>query len=186
MSVALRKRLFSSDEYHSMLDTGILSPEDRVELIEGEVLEMAAISSRHAACVKRLNRVFTQGLLGRALVGVQDPVHLSPFSEPEPDLSVLRPRDDLYAGAHPTPEDIFLVVEVAHASLDYDRSVKVPLYARSGIREVWLFDLSRPVVGVYRQPGVGGYTKVELLGRGDRVAPEAFPDLVLDLDWLFG
>jgi Uma2 family endonuclease len=186
MSVALHKRLFSSDEYHSMLDAGILSPDDRVELIEGEVLEMAAISSRHAGCVKGLNRAFSEGLSGRALVGVQDPVRLSHFSEPEPDLSVLHPRDDRYSKAHPTPEDVFLIVEVAHASLDYDRSVKVPLYARSGIREVWLFDLTQSVVEVYRRPGVGGYAEVERLGRGDRLAPEAFPNLVLDVDSLLG
>lgn len=186
MSVALRKRLSSSAEYHSMLDAGILSPEDRVELIEGEVLEMAAISSLHAGCVNKLNSAFTPRLLGRAMVGVKDPIRLSDFSEPEPDLTLLQPREDFYALSHPTAQDVFLIIEVGHVSLDYDRSVKVPLYAQSGIPEVWLFNVAQSTVEVYRQPGAGGYGQITRLGRGDRLSPAAFPDLVLDVGSLLG
>lgn len=181
MAVAFQKRLFSSDEYHSMLEAGILSEDDRVELIEGEVLRIAAIGSRHAACVKRVNGLFSRAFRGRALVGVQDPVHLGDLSEPEPDLSVLRLRDDFYAQAHPTPADILLLVEVADASVEYDRTVKLPLYARSAIPEVWLVDLPQSRLEVYREPTGGAYARVQALRAGDRLAPEAFPEVVFEV-----
>lgn len=186
MAVEISRKRFTTSEYHSMAAAGILSEDDRVELIEGEILEMAAIGSRHAACVKRLNGIFTRELAGRALVGVQDPIQLDDFSEPEPDLALLRPHPDFYAQRHPTPADIFLLVEVADASGDYDRTVKSPLYAASGIPEAWLVDLVRSRVEVYREPSPRGYRGHLRLSVGERLSPLAFPGLSIAVEAILG
>jgi Uma2 family endonuclease len=172
---------FSVEDYHRMAQAGILGEDDRVELIEGEVVQMAAMGSRHAAQVRRLQRLLQRSLSDRASVSVQCPIRLGHYSEPEPDLALLRPREDDYAAAHPGPEDVLLVVEVADTSADYDRQVKVPLYARHGIAEAWLLDLERGQVEVYRRPSAGGYGERRVLGPGDALSPLAFPDIALPL-----
>ena len=172
MASRLIKRKFSADDFERMVEAGILGPEDRVELVEGEVVEMAPIGSRHAACVKRLNRLLG-GLLGdRALLGIQDPVRLDAYTQLQPDVAVLRPRADFYAAAHPGPEDVWLVIEVTDSTEGHDRAVKVPLYARAGIPELWLVDLPREVIEVYRQPTAEGYATIEVRGRDERVECE--------------
>jgi Uma2 family endonuclease len=186
MAVAMQKRLFTVAEYYAMLEAGILTEDDRVELIEGEIVEMAAIGSRHASCVKRLNDLLVSNLRERALVAVQDPVHLGDISEPEPDVSVLRRRDDYYSGAHPGPAEIFLLIEVADASLLFDRKVKIPLYAASGIPEAWLIDLTQAILEVYRKPEQGTYRETVRLRAGSSVSPAAFPDQVWDVGQLIG
>lgn len=175
------KHRFSTDNYHAMIDAGILTENDRVELIEGEVIAMAAIGSRHAACVKRTAELLRDALAKRALLGVQDPVVLGDDSEPEPDLSVLVRRDTFYAEGHPTVDDIYLLVEVADSSLAYDQQVKIPLYARAGIPEVWLIDLIQNRVTVYRDPSNGGYATKTNLTAGDSLRLAAFADVVLDV-----
>ena len=179
----LRKR-FTCSEYHAMAGAGIFNEDDRVELIEGEIYQMAAIGNRHAGCVNRLNSFFTGGLGNRVIVSVQNPVHLNDFSEPEPDLAILRPREDFYSGSHPTPGDILLVVEVADASLEYDRRKKIPVYARNGVAEAWLADLVQPALVVHREPSPQGYRKVLKLRPGERVSPQDFPELVLEVSVL--
>ena len=173
------KRLFTVSEYHSLAEAGILTEDDRVELIEGEIFQMAAIGNRHAGCVKRLNRLFSRGLGDRALLGVQDPLMVDDHSEPEPDLSVLRPRADDYSTSHPTPEDVFLVVEVADSSLGFDRLRKIPVYARNGVPEVWLVDLTNDRIEVYREPSGMSYRNVRRFQAGDGISPLAFPDFEL-------
>jgi len=168
------KRLFTVSEYHSMAETGILSEDDRVELIEGEIYRMAPIGSRHAGCVNRLVHLF-QGL--KAILSPQNPLQLDDHSEPEPDLALLRHREDFYATAHPTPEDVLLLVEVADTSIGFDRRVKIPLYARNGIPEVWLVDLVQGAVDIHRQPSLSGYRDVRRLRNDDRISPLAFPRL---------
>jgi len=180
------KRRFTVEEYHQMAQAGILSEDDRVELIEGEIVEMTPISSRHAACVKRLNRLFSQRVGERALVGVQDPIRLSEHSEPQPDLALLRPRPDFYTATHPGPQDVLLVVEVAETSADYDREVKLPLYARSEITEAWLVDLEAGVVEIQHKPSSQGYKEVRKYQRGERLASQAVPDLELTVDEVLG
>ena len=175
------KRLFTVSEYHSLAEAGILTEDDRVELIEGEIFQMAPIGNRHAGCVKRLNRLFSSGLGDRVLLGVQDPIVVDDHSEPEPDISVLRPRPDDYSTSHPTPEDIFLVVEVADSSAPFDRFKKIPVYARNGIPEVWLIDLTTDRIEVYREPSAMSYRDVRQLKAGDRLVPLTFPDLVLEV-----
>ncbi len=171
---------FTVEDYHRLAEAGILGEDDRVELIEGDLVMSSPISSRHAACVKRLNALFNAALQGRAIVGVQDPLRLGEHSEPEPDLMLLRPREDFYRDAHPGPEDVYLVIEVSETSLAYDREVKLPLYARFGVPEVWLVNLVEDRLEVYRTPRGGSYTHKAVYTQG-RVAPQAFPDLGLDV-----
>ena len=145
MSVKMQRRLFTVQEYHLMSEAGIFGENDRVELIEGEILEMAAISPRHASCVKRLIGQFRQIPEELAILGVQDPIQLTEKTEPQPDVVLLHPRADYYATAHPIPSEVLLLVEVSDSTVDFDRDVKVPNYARSGIREVWLWILRKTV-----------------------------------------
>lgn len=167
MSIARAHHRFSLADYAQMIDLGILTENDRVELIRGEIIEKMSIGELHAACVKRLNRIFSTRLAQRACVGVQDPIRLAD-SEPEPDISLLKPRDDDYATSHPEPDDVLLVVEVAEASLDFDRNVKGPLYAENGIAEYWILNLIDRALEVHRAPDAGGrYADVRILKSGD-------------------
>src|SRR5216684_564312 len=133
MSAQLEKRHFNVTEYYQMAKAGVLKPDDRVELIEGEIVKMSPIGSPHAACVCRLYESLPNVVKGRALVWVQNPVRLNDFSEPVPDIALLKPRKDYYAARHPTPADVLLIIEVADSTLLTDRNIKIPLYARSGI-----------------------------------------------------
>ena len=186
MEVQVSKRLFTVDEYHRMAEAGILGEDDRVELIEGEIVEMTPIGSRHAAVVDRLNRLFSRRAGEHVIVRVQNPIRLGERSEPQPDVTLLRFREDFYASSHPGPEDVLLVVEVAETSAEYDRRVKVPLYARFGIPEAWLVDLEGEAVEVYRDPSPEGYRRAEILRRGSRLSPSSFPDLELSVDEILG
>lgn len=172
------RRKFTVEEYHLLARAGILKEDDRVELLEGEIVEMSPIGSRHAACVDRLNRVFSR-LGERTIVRVQSPLRLGDLAEPQPDLALLRPRSDFYATAHPGPEDVLLVVEVAETSSDYDRQIKIPFYARWGIPEAWLVDLEQDHVEVYRDPSPDGYRDVRVVTRSEALAPAVSPDLDL-------
>jgi len=185
MATVVRHR-FSVEDYHRMAQAGILGEDDRVELIDGEIVDMAPIGPRHAGTVKRLADLLSGALRGRAILSVQDPVRLGERSEPQPDVALLRPRADYYASGHPTAADVLLVVEVAETSADYDRQVKVPLYARHGVAEAWLVDLAAGAVEVYRGPGAGSYGEVRTLGRGETLSPLAFPELTLTVDEILG
>ncbi|MEG4816771.1 Uma2 family endonuclease [Microcoleus sp. K5-D4] len=186
MSVQLQKRLFTVKEYHLMTEAGILSEGDRVELIEGEIVKMAAIGTRHASSVKRLTRRFSLIPEDRATLGVQDPIQLTERTEPQPDVVLLQPRADYYATAHPVPSEVLLLVEVSDSTVDYDRDVKVSIYARSLIQEVWLVDLVENCLEVYRQPGPKGYSLMLKFWRGQQVAPLAFPELEVSVDFILG
>ncbi len=182
MTVEVARRRFTVEDYYRMAKAGILTEDDRVELIEGEIVQIAPIGSRHAAGVKTLIHLFAPPIHGRALIGAQDPLHLSEFSEPEPDFVLLRPRDDHYAAAHPGPADLLLLVEVSDTTLAYDREVKLPLYARAGVPEVWIEDLASRALDVYQEPSTEGYRRVRRLVSGDRVGPQLFPDISLAVD----
>ena len=186
MTAALTKRRFTVDEYHRMAEVGILTETDRVELIDGEIVEMAPVGSRHASVVKRLNALLTGRLGARAIVSVQDPVQLSKESEPQPDVVLLRPTPDFYAGSHPEPVDTLLLIEVADTSLLYDRGVKLPRYATARVIEVWIVDLAEDAVEVCRTPGPDGYRDVVRVPRGGSLSPVAFPDLTLGVDEILG
>jgi Uma2 family endonuclease len=179
-------RKFTVDEYYQMARVGILREDDRVELIEGEIVVKSPISSSHAACVDRLTKLLSDRIGDRAILRVQNPIRLSERSEPEPDLALLKPRQDFYRHGHPSPEDVLLVVEVAETSLPYDREVKIPLYSRHGVREVWLVDLQSDQIEICHQPSAQGYQSVRRVSRGERLAPEAFPDLEPAVDEVLG
>ena len=188
MSLLLTRYKFTTDDYHRMAEAGILDEDDRVELLDGEIIPMAPMGNRHAACIDRLTRWLVQQLGDRAIVRVQNPISLGDYSEPEPDVSLLRPRDDFYATGerHPGPEDVLLVIEVADSTIELDRRVKLPLYARHGITEVWLLDLVRNAVEVCRQPGSEGYRQVDRVVGDKPVTSLAFDDLSFTADALLG
>jgi Uma2 family endonuclease len=186
MSVQVLRRLFTVDEYYRMAEAGIFSEDEGVELIDGEIVQMPPIGSRHAARVDHLTRLLTHAVGDRAIVRVQGPIRLGPHSEPQPDLALLHPQPDYYAQAHPGPGDVFLVIEVADTSVGFDREVKMPLYAGAGIPETWLVDLDGDDITVSRQPTAAGYRAVRRLQRGQSLAPEAFPAVVLAVDDILG
>ena len=159
-SLQLTRHLVTVDEYYLMAEVGVLAPDARVELIEGEIIDMAPQKSRHASAVGKLMRRLVKAAGEQALVACQVPLRLSPQSEPEPDLMLLRPRKDEYAESHPTSSDVFLLIEVADSSARYDREIKVPLYARHGVAEVWVIDLDAGRVRFYRQPQGDEYADI--------------------------
>jgi Uma2 family endonuclease len=179
MPVPLTTRRFTVAEYYRMAEVGILGADERVELIEGEIIAMTASGSRHAATVSRLTRLLVPSVGDRGLVRVQLPVRLSDISEPEPDLAVVRPRRDDYAAGHPGPADTLLIVEVADTTVDFDRNTKAPLYALAGIGEYWLVNIVADEVEVYREPGAAGYRDARNHRRGAVLHPTAFPDLAV-------
>jgi Uma2 family endonuclease len=186
MSVQFQKRYFNVDEYYRMAEVGLLSPDDRVELIEGEIVEMSPIGCTHAGTIDRSSTFLNRKLSGTVIVRVQNPVRISDFSEPQPDISLLKPRKDFYTKAHPAAEDILVVIEVADTSLNYDRNVKLPLYARAGIPEAWLMVLSKEVIEVHSQPKNGKYQKVQRLKRGKTLTSPTIPRLSCKVEDLLG
>ena len=170
------------DDYHRMAEAGILAEDDRVELIDGELLDMAPIGQDHAATGNKLTRDLVMAFGDRAIVSVQNPLRLDRLNEPQPDFAVFRPRADFYAtGERPGPADTLLVIEVADTSLRYDRSVKLPLYARSGIAELWIVDLRRRMVDVHRSPSGDGYATLATHGPNDTVALSQAPEIAVAL-----
>ena len=177
---------FDVDEFARMGEAGIFTEDDRVELIDGEVREMTPIGPPHAGIVNHLTEVMVTRLAGRANVIVQNPIRLDRHTEPQPDLSVARRRKGFYADRHPEPGDVLLVVEVADSSLRYDRSEKVPRYARAGIPETWLVDVEACTVTAYTHPGPEGYAQRHVRRRGERMGASSVPKLGLAVDDVFG
>ncbi|MGD9904976.1 MAG: Uma2 family endonuclease [Vicinamibacterales bacterium] len=186
MAVAIRRHRFTADEYQQMGRAGILRPDVRVELIDGDVVTRMTIGPRHNAAVNRLNRLLMRLAGDAAIVQVQGSVRLDLYSEPEPDVVLLRPRDDDYASALPGPADILLVVEAADSSLEYDRIAKAALYARCGVAEYWLIDVVAEVVTRFREPVDGQYRRVEAVPAGMPFAPERLPACRLTAADIFG
>jgi Uma2 family endonuclease len=181
----VRPHRFTVAEYHRMAEVGILGEDSRVELIRGQIVDMAPIGAPHLGMVNRLNRLLAGVLAGRGILSVQNPVRLDDGSEPEPDVAVLRPRADDYQTATPCPPDVLLLIEVADTSLDDDRAIKVPLYAENGIAECWIVNLLDCVVEVYRQPGNGRYADVLRAGPAHVLAFTLLPGVVLPVADLF-
>jgi len=177
MQIEAAKKRFTVTEYYKMADVGILAPRDRVELIEGEIIEMSAMGAGHAALVRRVSTLLMRVLDRRAAVGVQLPVYLDRFNEPEPDISVARLRSDFYHAKHPGPEDVFLLLEIADSSLDFDSGPKTAVYAAAAIPETWVLDLRGNTLLVYRDPSRHGYENTRSLGPGESISLLAFPDL---------
>jgi len=181
----LLKGPFTVASYQRLAELGVLREDDRVELIDGQVVEMSPIGDRHASCVRRLNRRLSRDLRDVALVDVQNPVVLDEYDAPQPDLAVLKPRADGYT-KHPRAADTLLVIEVSDTSVAYDRDIKIPLYARAGIPEAWLVDLPADAIAVYREPAGGEYTSVWVVSRGDTLSPLHFPRGTVSADEILG
>ena len=177
------RRLFTIEEYERMVETGILKRDDRVELIEGEIVEMSPIGNPHAAYVTNLTHILVTRVGDRARVRVQGPVRVPPRSKPQPDLALLRPRSYVRVGA--TTEDVLLVIEVADTSLEYDLTVKLRLYARAGIPEYWVVDANAEVLHLYRAPAGDGYREHRHAVRGETVELPAFPGAAIPVDAIF-
>ena len=178
MAIQLAHRLINVKEYRLMATAGILKENDRVELINGQILEMSPIGSRHAAVVDRISNVLKYYLQEKVIVRVQNPVEIDELSEPEPDVCLLKFRKDYYADQHPVPQDILLIIEVADSSLTLDREVKLPLYAKAGITEYWIVNLERNEIEAYRSPQEDIYTIREIIRRNK---PIDLPNLDLTL-----
>jgi Uma2 family endonuclease len=175
LPAAVRRHRFTVEAYFRMGEAGILSEDDRVELIEGEIVEMSPIGNRHSAAVSRLIRLFS-GIVGeRAIVRAQDPFLLSEVSAPQPDIALVRYRVDFYETAHPQAKDVLLLVEVAESSSRYDLRVKAQLYARARIPEYWVVDLTRNRITVHTDPDLAGYRSVRTLSQAAMFSSPAFP-----------
>jgi Uma2 family endonuclease len=183
MAVPAPRRLFTVDEYYAMAKHGILKPDERVELLDGEIVPMNPIGSPHYWCVNRLNGTLA-GLSDRAVIAIQGPLRLNGHAEPEPDIVLLRP--DTSQTRIPGPNDVLLVIEVADTSLRKDRGRKRTMYARAGIFEYWIVDLNADRVEIYRDPVRSRYRSIRLLGPGDAVSPIFAPDLVVDVSTVLG
>lgn len=181
----VRKHRLTVADYRRMAEAGIFDEDSRVELIDGEIIDMSPIGSAHAGTVNRLIQSFGRAIGQAAVLSVQNPVILGEFSEPEPDIALLRPRDDFYTSAHPGPEDVLLIVEISQSSLRYDREVKIPLYARHDIPEVWLIDVEDKQIGLYREPAASAYQNVVDPAPLGTVTPQLLPEIAVDLSGLF-
>lgn len=186
MSVQVQRWVFTVDEFNRLTDAGILSEDDRVELIEGELIRMSPIGKRHGACVKRINKIANKQVGPHAIVSVQDPILLDDYSEPQPDIALLKPREDFYAQVIPPAESVLLVIEVADTSLSYDKNIKLPLYAKAGIPEVWIDDIVGDKIETYSEPINGKYQKSRVVQRGESLSPEKLPMAVFTVDELLG
>jgi Uma2 family endonuclease len=184
-STAPAKHRFTVEQYYKMADVGILTIEERTELIEGEIIEMSPIGAKHAGSINRLNRKFSAIVGNQAIIAVQNSISLNGYSEPQPDLAILHWREDFYTQSLPTPSEIFLLIEVADSTLKYDREVKAPLYAKAGIPELWIVNLEAQVFEVYRQPSESGYQQMQIYAKGQTIQLEQLPNVEIEIDFVY-
>src|ERR1017187_5808317 len=175
--LAPTKHRFSVKEYYRMAETGVLRPDARVELLDGQIIDMSPIGPFHGSVTKHLIQLFTGAAKDRWITAVQDPVRLDEHSEPQPDLMLLKPVPDFYRKRHPHPEDVYLLVEISDTTLETDQEEKLPAYGRAGIAEVWIVNLTDRTIEVYREPHFAGYGSKTILRSGDKACPVAFPDI---------
>ena len=186
MSVEIAKHCFSVSEYERMGQIGVFAEDAHIELIEGEIVEMSPVGSRHAACVKLLSRTLNRQVGDEAIVSTQDPIQLGEYSEPQPDVALLRFREDFYRNAHPTPSDVLLVIEVAETTVEYDRNTKVLLYAGAGIPEALIFNLPDEQLEYYADPEGGIYRTTRILKRGEHLESSRLSGVTFDVDAVLG
>jgi Uma2 family endonuclease len=176
----------STNRYQMMVATGVLTKYDRIELIEGDMLDMAPIGIKHTAIASRLNELLVLAVARSATVVVGGPVNLGEFSEPQPDLMLLKRRADFYSGKLPEATDVLLLIEVSDSSLSFDQGIKLSLYARYGVAEYWVVDVEGKRVVTYREPAVKGYVRKIEFAATDTVVPQAFPDIKIPVGDIFG
>jgi len=179
--LAPAKHRFSVQDYYRMAETGVLRPDARVELLDGEIVDMSPIGPFHGGVVNRLTRLFILLSKDRWQLSSQNPLRLNDDSEPEPDVMLLKPSPDDYTSSHPRPADVFLLVEVSDSSWAIDVEKKLPLYGRAGVMEAWIVDLNEAAIEIHREPHFNGYGSKTILRAGDQARPLAFPDAVVDV-----
>jgi Uma2 family endonuclease len=185
MCMAVR-HAFTVNEWHIMGDAGLFGENARVELLDGEIMEMAPIGSAHHGCVITVTNMLVEAAERRALVSVQGPVRLDDRSEPQPDIAVLSPREDGYRLSHAVPADILLLIEVADTSFAFDRDRKASYYAASGVKELWIVDLEGDQVVVMRSPSRSGYRQIHSMRRGERLDIQALPGPSFSVEEILG
>jgi Uma2 family endonuclease len=183
MSVQPKHR-FTVKEYYRMAETGVLRPDARVELFNGEVIDISPSGLFHGSITKHLDQIFTVAARDRWITQVQHPVHLDDYSEPEPDLTLVKPVADFDRRRHPQPADVFLLIEISDPTLEADQVNKLPAYGRAGVAEVWIVNLNELTIEAYRQPHFAGYDSKTVWRAGDTLAPLAFPDAIVDVSEL--
>ena len=176
---------FTRDIYHKMAESAIFQESDRLELIKGEIIEMSPVGTRHASCVNKLNQLLGKKLPSETIISVQNPIVLTNNSEPQPDLVILKYRPDFYANEHPHPEDILLLIEVSDSSIDYDKNVKIPLYAENKISEVWLVNLNDNCVEIHQKPYQNYYQIIQKLSSINNAILSNFPTIEIKISELF-
>ena len=179
------KFMLTTQQYHLMHEAGVFPHGDRLELINGEIKTMSPIGRKHVACIIRLVKLFEKKLGDRFMISAQNSVRLNNHSEPQPDIAILKWRDDFYIEALPTPDDILLIIEVADSTIAYDREIKAPLYAAAGIPEMWLFDVNKKAIEGYSQPSANGYKLIRRYDESDTLSMLAFPDVTFNWNELF-
>ena len=184
--VEMKRRRFTVADFLRLAEVGFLADDERVELIRGEIIEMSPISEGHASTVMRLVSLLSRMFGQRALLSVQNPVQLDDATLPQPDVALLRPRDDFYGQRHPGPEDTLLLIEVSDTTLTYDRRVKTALYSAAGVMEYWIINLQKRQIEVYREPQSEGYRTMTRYAPGEMLSPLAFPDINLKVDEIIG
>ncbi len=177
----VRKHLTDIHEWRKLGEANIFPPDSHVELIEGEIFEMAPIGFNHAGHLKRINNLLTLAVAGKAIVSVQDPLHLGDLSEPEPDFMLLKPNSDFYSSRHPVADDVILLIEVADSSLNFDQNQKLRLYAMHNIPEYWLLNLIDNCLEVYRKPKGEVFAEKTTLYQGDKVTLSQLPDICIQV-----
>jgi Uma2 family endonuclease len=185
MSMPASRHRFTVDEWHQMIEAGVVRKGQRLELLDGEIFEMALIGPHRASVVDRLSHLLVTRFGHVAIVRVRGPVTVDQRSEPQPDLTLMRRRSDFYRKAHPGPHDTFLIAEVADSSFDYDHA-KLRIYARTGVEEVWIVDLRGDRVEIHRRPHDGVYVEMRFAERGEDLACLAFPDITLGVADILG
>jgi Uma2 family endonuclease len=182
VSLSVVPKRFRVADFRRMTEVGILPEESGWEIIDGFLIDKMTIGSRHASTVKRLNRKLTRLLEDNAVISVQDPIHIDEYNEPEPDIALLKPREDFYAESHPTPRDVLLVVEVSDSTVEYDRDIKKAIYAEAEIAEFWLVNLKENTIECYSQPKNGNYRLAKILETGEMLQSKTVENLRLKVE----
>ncbi len=185
-SFQLERKRFTVAEFRAMVETGILQEGSPYELLNGEIVHMASIGSKHAAKVSRINAHLSKTIAEAHIVAVQNPIELGTYSQPEPDIALLRWQDDFYESGHPEAKDIYLLIEVSDTTLEYDRTTKLPIYAESGVSEFWIVNIPDHQIEVYRNPSGKIYQSIQTFTQGQTLTIELLPEVTIDVDDILG
>ena len=182
----VRPKRFRVDEFRKMTEAGILPEESGWEVIDGYLIDKMTIGSKHASIVKRLNNLLAAAVRDNAIISVQDPIHIDDYNEPEPDVAILKPRQDFYAESHPGPQDVLLLIEVSDSTIKYDRDIKINLYANAALVEVWIVNLAEETIERYSSPAHGRFGSIETFTSGDSITSISLQDLSLNVSDIIG